>query len=124
MDNSMGEIWSRSSDLDKIRDMRQSDREGCNGCAYRSNCSYCPGMAYIESGSPTAPASTLCRTAQARSTALKQTALEGPQRSFMFPIAKNKSNAENARDLEAMLRDPEELVEPLTSDAETKRKTA
>ncbi len=123
-EQSIGEIWGQSSKLDEIRDIRQSDREGCNGCSYRSNCSYCPGMAYIESGSPTEPATTLCRTAQARSVALKQTALEGQQRPFFFPIAKNKTNAENARDLEALLSDTSEELDTSIKNAETKRKTA
>jgi len=81
-------------------------------------------MAYIESRSPTSPATTLCRTAQARSTALKQTALDGEQRPFFFPIAKNKSNEQNAEDLEAFLMEPVDEQGASNRDAEKNRKRA
>ncbi len=102
-EQSISEIWEKSRELEQIKQLRQSDRKGCHGCSYRQGCSYCPGMAYIETGSATSPAEALCRTAQARAMAQKQLHLGGSDRRVFFPIAKQKTNAERAKELEAIL---------------------
>lgn len=51
--NTLAEIWRGSEPLIEVRDARRSDLEGCGGCKARGACSYCMGVAYVESGGET-----------------------------------------------------------------------
>ena len=63
------DIWTSSSVLTDVRNLRNRDREGCGTCDSSASCSYCPGQSYVEHGDPMKPARAVCRDGYARSTA-------------------------------------------------------
>jgi len=48
--SSLADIWRGSTPLNEVRDARRADLQGCGGCEARKACSYCMGVAYVESG--------------------------------------------------------------------------
>lgn len=62
---SFEEIWSGSTDLAEIRDLRWAKLAECNRCPVRPYCQRCHGMALLEQGQMRGPSLEACRHAVA-----------------------------------------------------------
>ena len=59
------DIWQHSPQLQEVRAIRVSDLEGCSSCIHSSNCTRCPGLAYLE-GNMRGPSIQDCEKSYAR----------------------------------------------------------
>jgi radical SAM protein with 4Fe4S-binding SPASM domain len=64
---SLAEIWHEAPDpfLSELRGLTENDLEACATCDMRSACRRCPGVAWQETGSLTAPGDWFCAAARA-----------------------------------------------------------
>lgn len=62
--NSMSDLWNRNRKLKKWQAMTKGDLIGCQDCAYRSCCSFCPGNALNRSGNMLKKYEEACRQAR------------------------------------------------------------
>lgn len=60
------DIWNNSLELHKIRKYSVRDLPKCKNCKYLDFCSFCPGMALLETGSMFEPYSEACSHAKAQ----------------------------------------------------------
>lgn len=58
------DIWNNSPALHKLREYRVSDLTICRNCKYINYCTFCPGMALLETGSMFQPYSEACSHAK------------------------------------------------------------
>ena len=66
IENDFRSIWVKSASLNRLRRLRVKDLKGCAGCTYLDRCSYCPGIAFWESGSFMARDRMACQWTHAR----------------------------------------------------------
>jgi len=66
-ETSIGEIWTKSKELQKIRSLKTADRTQCVGCPHLNVCNFCPGIALSETGDICSPYAEACTIAQAYS---------------------------------------------------------
>lgn len=59
------DIWKDSPQLAEVRSIRISDLDGCSKCVHSSDCSRCPGLAYME-GNMRGPSTQDCEKSYAR----------------------------------------------------------
>jgi radical SAM protein with 4Fe4S-binding SPASM domain len=59
------DIWQRSPQLKEVRAISMADLQGCSSCTHGSNCSRCPGLAYLE-GNMRGPSTQDCEKSYAR----------------------------------------------------------
>lgn len=59
------DIWKHSPQLNEVRSIRVSDLQGCSTCVHGSNCTRCPGLAYLE-GNMRGPSIQDCEKSFAR----------------------------------------------------------
>jgi AdoMet-dependent heme synthase len=67
-ERSLRDIWHDAPDplLADLRAIGEDDLTACAGCEHRLECRRCPGMAWQETGSLTAPGERFCAAARAR----------------------------------------------------------
>jgi radical SAM protein with 4Fe4S-binding SPASM domain len=53
------EVWRQSKQLEEVRAIRLRDLPTCSSCSLLSNCTRCPGLAYME-GNMRGPSSADC----------------------------------------------------------------
>lgn len=61
-----------SDGLANVRALRVGDRAGCDGCALRPTCSFCPGQAEVLTGLAHAPYPPACEQARVLASALRR----------------------------------------------------
>ncbi len=59
------DIWRHSEQLKEVRSIRVKDLSGCSQCTHVTNCSRCPGLAYME-GNMRGPSTQDCEKSFAR----------------------------------------------------------
>src|SRR5258708_3882524 len=59
------DIWQNSDEMNEVRSIRVKDLSTCTSCAHVSNCSRCPGLAFME-GNMRGPSSSDCERSFAR----------------------------------------------------------
>ncbi|HZQ94432.1 MAG TPA: radical SAM protein [Candidatus Sulfotelmatobacter sp.] len=59
------DIWRHSSQMNEVRSIRVKDLPTCSSCAHASNCTRCPGLAFME-GNMRGPSSQDCEKSFAR----------------------------------------------------------
>jgi AdoMet-dependent heme synthase len=59
------DIWRHSVQLNEVRSIRVKDLSGCSQCTHVTNCSRCPGLAYME-GNMRGPSTQDCEKSFAR----------------------------------------------------------
>jgi radical SAM protein with 4Fe4S-binding SPASM domain len=64
-EQSFASIWSGSTDLAEVRDLRWAKLSECNECELRAFCQRCHGMAMVEQGNLRGPSLEACRHAVA-----------------------------------------------------------
>ncbi|HEY7290136.1 MAG TPA: radical SAM protein [Vicinamibacterales bacterium] len=62
------EIWRESPQLQDVRSIRIRDLNSCPSCSFVSNCTRCPGLAYME-GNMRGPSSADCEKSMLRASA-------------------------------------------------------
>ena len=72
---SFHDIWSGSTELAEVRDLRWAKLSECNACALRAYCQRCHGMALVEQGELRGPSLEACRHAVAVRDALRDQGL-------------------------------------------------
>lgn len=70
-DNSLKErnfqdIWKNHRRINALRSLCVKDKKECLGCKFLSYCTFCPGIARLEKGSPLAKLPEFCRQARIR----------------------------------------------------------
>ena len=64
--SSIQQIWEGSEELKRIRSFRMNQLKGCEGCAMKRQCDFCPGSAMQETGDPLMRYSEACTLAKAK----------------------------------------------------------
>jgi radical SAM protein with 4Fe4S-binding SPASM domain len=59
------DIWQHSPQLKEVRAITMAELQGCSSCTHGSNCSRCPGLAYME-GNMRGPSTQDCEKSLAR----------------------------------------------------------
>jgi len=59
------DIWRNSEQLKDVRSISMNDLQGCSTCVHGTNCSRCPGLAYLE-GNMRGPSTQDCEKSFAR----------------------------------------------------------
>jgi radical SAM protein with 4Fe4S-binding SPASM domain len=62
-EQSLSEIWDHSERMNEVRSIRVRNLHTCSGCNHLSNCTRCPGLAYME-GDMRGPSSADCEKSQ------------------------------------------------------------
>lgn len=62
-DRNFLEIWHHSPQMLQVRNVSLTDLRTCKTCSLAADCTRCPGMAYLESGSLTGPSAPDCQKA-------------------------------------------------------------
>lgn len=60
------DIWQRSSEMVRVRNIRTDNLDHCNTCTLADSCSRCPAQALLENGSLTGPSTAACQQAAVR----------------------------------------------------------
>jgi radical SAM protein with 4Fe4S-binding SPASM domain len=82
---SLASVWRDSKVLEAVRRVRWSDLPVCSGCALRSFCSHCMGLALSEHGDHLGPATESCRQAVVKRDLLRERGLLPPDATELPP---------------------------------------
>ncbi|MGB0588727.1 MAG: radical SAM protein [Myxococcota bacterium] len=59
-EHSLNSVLEGSALFEQIRTQKNADRHGCQTCAGKENCHFCPGQSWQETRDPMAPAAAIC----------------------------------------------------------------
>ena len=65
LDSSIKDIWENSSNLARIRALKNEDRKQCVQCSHFNIYNFCPGIALVETGDMLSPYAEACTIAKA-----------------------------------------------------------
>ena len=84
------DIWRHSDQMNDVRSIRMKDLTTCPTCTHVSNCTRCPGLAYLE-GNMRGPSSQDCGKSFAR-TGVPSANMLAKQRAGLNPLQGNSGN--------------------------------
>jgi AdoMet-dependent heme synthase len=85
------DIWRHSDQMNEVRSIRMRDLTTCPSCSHVSNCTRCPGLAYLE-GNMRGPSSQDCGKSFAR-TGVPSANMLAKQRAGIDPLQGNAGHA-------------------------------
>lgn len=65
-------IWNKSSELDRLQEIRWKDLKKCSNCNINNFCMRCPGTAFLENGSEYEASTMACEKAEIRARVYKE----------------------------------------------------
>lgn len=95
-------IWASSPALEAIRASRRGDRILCRQCEVRSDCDFCAGQAWMETGDPLAAIQNKCRMTRAKTLA-RAAALGLPEPPLPIGLRADQALEQSARGVHDVL---------------------